>query len=105
MPSISTLKTILERRKLQREISVTAAVELVDFVCVFFRNDLNLKPRDPQPKLKLAKTWKKHGKKRNLFHDFLQGGMLLFCFGGVVIVEPYWKSCLVYCGHCVGRLM
>ena len=56
-------------------------------VCVFFRNDLNLKPRDPRPKLKLAKTWKKHGKKRNLFHDFLQGGMLLFCFGGVVIVE------------------
>lgn len=38
MPSISTLKTILERRKLQREISVTAAVELVDFmsVCVCF---------------------------------------------------------------------
>ena len=42
-------------------ISVTAAVELVDFVCVcvFFGNDLNLKPRDPRPKLKLAKTWKK----------------------------------------------
>ena len=52
-------------------------------VCVFFRNDLNLKPRDPRPKLKLGKTWKKHGKNATCFMIFCREACYCFVLVGL----------------------